>query len=83
MLSYKNNNLICKDGDPMAADFEKKRSYCYYNGNCMSLGLESLIFTTPEGWEFEITKSQYLFQHFEPFRCEIMLQALPDIYMKE
>jgi len=57
ILKYKNIDLICNDGDEKATDFSKMRSYCYYNGNCMSLGLESLFIQIPQGEVFEIIKS--------------------------
>jgi hypothetical protein len=83
ILKYKNIDLICNDGDEKATDFSKMRSYCYYNGNCMSLGLESLFIQIPQGEVFEIIKSQYTLQHTDPFRCEIMIQAWPDTYLQE
>ena len=59
------------------------RSYCYYVGNCHSLGLDSIKLTLQDGTEFEIMKTQYLLQKYNPFRCEIMIQAYPDVYLQE
>lgn len=84
MLNQRNNGLVCKDGDSKSNDFSKLRSYCYYPDNCMSLALQSLFITLPGGKQFEIVKSQYLMQKTTPsFRCEIMIQALPDSYLNE
>mmetsp|Transcript_1112 Transcript_1112/g.2038 ORF Transcript_1112/g.2038 Transcript_1112/m.2038 type:complete len:251 (+) Transcript_1112:1003-1755(+) len=83
ILAYKNSKLTCKEGDPKTTDFEHMRSYCYYDGNCLNLALESLIITLPKGQELEIVKSQYLLQQADPFKCEIMIQALPDQYLQE
>jgi hypothetical protein len=59
------------------------RSYCYYEGNCFNLGLNSLFLTFPDGKELEIIKGQFLLQQSDPFICEIMIQALPDEHMHE
>ena len=59
-FEYKNKNLICKEGNSKTKDFENMRSYCYYEGNCLNLGLESLFLTLPNGKELEIIKNQYL-----------------------
>ena len=56
MLNYRNQDLQCQDGDPKAFDFDKMRSYCFYKGNCMSMGLESLFVQLPSGDTFEIVK---------------------------
>lgn len=60
IIKYKNSNIVCKDGSDRTSDFTKMRSYCYYQGNCMSLGLESLFVTLGTSDVFEIVKSQYL-----------------------
>lgn len=57
ILEYKNKNLICKEGNNKTTDFENMRSYCYYEGNCLNLGLNSLFLTFPDGKELEIVKS--------------------------
>ena len=57
ILTYKNDHLVCKEGDPKTKDFEHMRSYCYYNGNCLNLALESLLITLPSGKELEIVKA--------------------------
>ena len=55
-LEYKISKLTCKDGDPKTKDFENMRSYCYYDGNCRSMPLESIFFTLRDGKELEIVK---------------------------
>jgi hypothetical protein len=57
ILEYKNKNLICKEGNNKTKDFENMRSYCYYEGNCLNLGLKSLFITFPDGKELEIVKN--------------------------
>ena len=37
----------------------------------------------PHGATFEIVKQQYLLQHSNPFRCEIMIQAYPDEHLEQ
>lgn len=56
ILEYKNKYLICKDGNSLTTDFENMRSYCYYEGNCLNLGLNSLYISFPNGKELEIVK---------------------------
>jgi hypothetical protein len=56
ILEYKNNNLVCQEGNNKTRDFENMRSYCYYEGNCFNLGLNSLFLTFPDGKELEIIK---------------------------
>ena len=83
ILEYRNNFLICKDGNEKSFSFENMRSYCYYEGNCLNLGLNSLYITMPDGKELEIVKEQYLKQRRSPFICEIMIQAQPDKYLQQ
>jgi len=72
-IKYYNQNLVCSDGNEKTKDYENMRSYCYYQGNCLNLGLQSLFVTLPQGEELEIVKAQYLLQQTDPFRCEIMI----------
>jgi hypothetical protein len=80
-LKFKNQNLFCKQGNLKTFDYENMRSYCYYDGNCENPGLSSLQIRLPNDMQLEIVKRQYLLQQISPFRCEIMIQALPDDYL--
>lgn len=73
IIDEENPSIVCKDGDTKSSDFDKMRSYCYYIGNCHSLGLDAIKLTLMDGSEYEILKTQYLLQKFNPFRCEIMI----------
>lgn len=57
IIDEENPSIVCKDGDTKSSDFDKMRSYCYYVGNCHSLGLDSIKLTLQDGSEFEIQKS--------------------------
>jgi len=55
-LEYRNNFLVCQEGNEKASSFENMRSFCYYEGNCLNLGFKSLYITMPDGKELEVVK---------------------------